>query len=196
MGVEYVEKTKTLIGTKRKELIDKETGEIIEVDQITKKVYGQKNFWKLYLGDFLPVLGIVESKQVDILILLHQKLLRQSKMVEKAEKYEREREKILADNKNLHNEVEQIKSEYKEKEFDIEWKYKIKIKSLEKENNYLKKVVDRFKENIDNALMQEPDHGLFSSKGLKQALKSGIRKLAVKAGILPNEHTQETEIVE
>ena len=82
-------------------------------------------------------------------LLLHQKLLRQSKMVEKAEKYEREREKILADNKNLHNEVEQIKSEYKEKEFDIEWKYKSKIKSLEKENNYLKKVVDRFKETID-----------------------------------------------
>ena len=70
MRVEYVEKTKTLIGTKRKELIDKETGEIIEVDQITKKVYGQKNFWKLYLGDFLPVLGIVESKQVDILIYI------------------------------------------------------------------------------------------------------------------------------
>ncbi len=44
MGVEYIEKTKTLIGTRRKELIDKETGEIIEVDQITKKVYGQKNF--------------------------------------------------------------------------------------------------------------------------------------------------------
>ena len=70
IGVEYIEKTKTLIGTKRKELIDKETGEIIEVDQITKKVYGQKNFWKLYLGDFLPVLGIVESKQVDILIYI------------------------------------------------------------------------------------------------------------------------------
>lgn len=42
--IEYIEKTNTLIGTKRKELIDKETGEIIEVDQITKKVYGQKNF--------------------------------------------------------------------------------------------------------------------------------------------------------
>ena len=82
-------------------------------------------------------------------LLLHQKLLRQSKMVEKAEKYEREREKILADNKNLHNEVEQIKSEYKEKKFDIEWKYKSKIKSLEKENNYLQKVVDRFKETIN-----------------------------------------------
>ncbi len=70
MKFEYIEKTKILIGTKRKELIDKETGEIIEVDQITKKVYGQKNFWKLYLGDFLPVLGIVESKQVDILIYI------------------------------------------------------------------------------------------------------------------------------
>ena len=44
MRLEYSEKTNTLIGTKRKELIDKETGEIIEVDQITKKVYGQKNF--------------------------------------------------------------------------------------------------------------------------------------------------------
>ena len=70
MRLEYSEKTNTLIGTKRKELIDKETGEIIEVDQITKKVYGQKNFWKLYLGDFLPVLGIVENKQVDILIYI------------------------------------------------------------------------------------------------------------------------------
>ena len=40
------------------------------VDQITKKAYGQKNFWKLYLSDFLPVLGIVENKQVDILIYI------------------------------------------------------------------------------------------------------------------------------
>lgn len=30
--IEYIEKTNTSIGTKRKELIDKETGEIIEVD--------------------------------------------------------------------------------------------------------------------------------------------------------------------
>lgn len=52
------------------------------------------------------------------------------------------------------------------------------------------------KEAIDNALMQEPDHGLFPSKGLKQSLKAGIKKLAIKAGILPNEHEQETEIAE
>ena len=52
---------------KLKELIDKETGEIIEVDQITKKVYGQKNFWKLYLIDFLHVLDGIENKRVTIL---------------------------------------------------------------------------------------------------------------------------------
>ena len=50
------------------------------------------------------------------------------------------------------------------------------------------------KEAIDNALMQEPDHGLFPS--LNQSLKAGIKKLAIKAGILPNEHEQETEIAE
>lgn len=62
MVSKYIEKTKTLI--------DKETGKIIEVDQITKRAYGQKNFWKLYLSDFLPVLGIVENKQVYILIYI------------------------------------------------------------------------------------------------------------------------------
>ena len=49
---------------------------------------------------------------------------------------------------------------------------------------------------VDNALMQEPVHGPFRSKGLNQSLKAGIKKLAVKAGILPNEHEQGTEIVE
>lgn len=80
---------------------------------------------------------------------LHQELLRQAKMVEKAEKYQRERNRILEDNENLHNEVEQIKAEYKQKEFNIEWKYKSKINGLEKENKYLHRVVDKFKETID-----------------------------------------------
>ena len=79
---------------------------------------------------------------------LHQELLRQAKIVEKAEKYENERDKILSDNRELHNQVDNIKAEYKEKEFDIEWKYKSKIKSLEKENNHLHSVIDKFKESI------------------------------------------------
>lgn len=70
-------------------------------------------------------------------------------MVEEAEKYQKERDKIMADNEKLHNEVENIKAEYKEKEFDLEWKYKGKIHKLEKENNHLYKVIDKFKETID-----------------------------------------------
>ena len=51
-NLEYQSETQTLIGQKKRELIDAETGEVIHVDQITKRVYGTKNFWKMYLMDF------------------------------------------------------------------------------------------------------------------------------------------------
>ncbi len=82
-------------------------------------------------------------------LILQQELLRKSKMFEKAEKYQKERNNIIADNEDLHNQVEKIKSEYKQREFDIEWKYKSKIKGLEKENNRLNKIIDKFYETID-----------------------------------------------
>lgn len=82
-------------------------------------------------------------------LMLQQELLKKSKMFEKAEKYQKERDNIIADNENLHNQVEQIKSEYKQKEFDIEWKYKSKIKGLEKENSHLHKIIDKFYETVD-----------------------------------------------
>lgn len=67
---EYNKNTQTLIGEKKKTLIDKETGEIIEVNQITKRIYGSKQFWKVYLYDFLQVLGVVENKQLDVIIYI------------------------------------------------------------------------------------------------------------------------------
>ena len=82
-------------------------------------------------------------------LILQQELSRQARIIEKAEKYQEERAKIMADNENLHNEVEQIKNEYKQKEFDIEWKYKSKIKGLEKENSHLHKIVDKFYETVE-----------------------------------------------
>ena len=82
-------------------------------------------------------------------LILQQELSRQARMVEKAEKYQRERDKIMEDNENLHNEVEKIRAEYKQKESDIEWKYKSKIKCLEKENNKLHRIVEKFYETID-----------------------------------------------
>lgn len=66
----YMETSETLIGTKKKELLDTETGEKILVDQITKRVYGTKRFWKVYLMDFLTVLGIIDSKQLDVFIYI------------------------------------------------------------------------------------------------------------------------------
>lgn len=69
-SLEYNSNTQTLIGTRKKTFIDQETGEVIEVNQVTKRTYGQKNFWKVYLLDFLQVLGILESKQLDVLIYI------------------------------------------------------------------------------------------------------------------------------
>ena len=104
-------------------------------------------------------------------VLLHKTLWRQVVLVDKAEKYQKERDKIIADNKELQNTVENLKHEYeeknynldtdfnkkrkeledefKEKEFAFEYKYKNKIKKLEKENTHLHKVVDKFYETVD-----------------------------------------------
>ena len=80
---------------------------------------------------------------------LYKELLKQVNLVDKATKYEKERKRIMHDNEELHNEVDKIKSEYKKKEFNLEWEYKNQIKGLEKENRHLNKVVDKFKETID-----------------------------------------------
>lgn len=68
--LEYMQDTQTLVGSRKRELLDVQTGEQIFVDQITKRVYGTKNFWKCYLMDFLTVLGIIDSKQLDIFIFI------------------------------------------------------------------------------------------------------------------------------
>lgn len=69
-SMEYVSQTQTLIGKRKRRLVDQDTGELIEVDQITKRALGQKQFWKIYLMDFLQILGVLDSKQIDILIYI------------------------------------------------------------------------------------------------------------------------------
>lgn len=81
--------------------------------------------------------------------ILYKELSKQVNLVDKAAKYEKERKRIMYDNEELHNELDKIKSEYKQKEFNMEWEYKSKINGLEKENKHLHKVVDKFKETID-----------------------------------------------
>lgn len=69
-SLEYISQTQTLVGEQKRTLVDQDTGEVILVDQITKRVYGTKQFWKVYLMDFLAVLGILDSKQLDIFIYI------------------------------------------------------------------------------------------------------------------------------
>ncbi len=69
-SLEYISQTQTLIGQQKKHYIDADTGESIWVDQISKRSYGTKNFWKCYLMDFLTVLGIIDSKQLDVFIYI------------------------------------------------------------------------------------------------------------------------------
>lgn len=106
---------------------------------------------------------------------MHKELSKQSKVVDEAEKYQKERDKILADNKELNNNLKHLEHEYKKKnntldlkfenrkreleqefenkEFDIEYKYKHKIKALEKENSHLHKIIDKFYETVDKFIV-------------------------------------------
>ena len=136
------DKTKEKLQNLKLELPDVPNLEDINVNRFSKK-----RDEKILEEIIKPKDNLINELYKDNLSL-HQELLRKAKMVEKAEKYENERDKILEDNENLHNQVEEIRSEYKQKEFDIEWKYKSKIKSLEKENNHLHRGIDKFKESI------------------------------------------------
>lgn len=85
-------------------------------------------------------------------VSLNKELSKQSKVVDEAVKYQKERNMIMADNRALHLEVNNIKKKYKEKEFDLKWDYENEIKHLEKENNRLNKIIDKFYKTIDKFL--------------------------------------------
>lgn len=137
------EKTKEKLKNMKLELPDVPNLEDINVNRLSKK-----RDEKIIEEIIKPKDNLINELYKNNL-LMHKELLRQAKMVEKAEKCQNERDKIMADNRELHNQVENIQAKYKEKELDMEWKYKSKIKSLEKENNYLHKVVDKFYETVE-----------------------------------------------
>ena len=102
---------------------------------------------------------------------LRRELSKQVRLVKKAEKYQKERDLIIADNKELNNKVKELEHEYKiksntldlefnnrrtelekelqEKTNDMEYEYKSKVRKLEKENSKLHKIIDKFYETID-----------------------------------------------
>ena len=104
-------------------------------------------------------------------LALHRELSKQSRVIKEAEKYQKERDEILADNKELNNRVKELENEYKgksitldlkfdnrkrelekefqEKTYDMEYEYKSKVRKLEKENSKLHRIIDKFYETID-----------------------------------------------
>lgn len=106
---------------------------------------------------------------------LHKELSKQSKVVDEAVKYQKEREEILAGNEELHNTVKNLEHKYKiksnnldfdfnnrkkeleedfeKKSYDLEYEYKGKYRKLEKENNRLPKIIDKFYETVDKFIV-------------------------------------------
>lgn len=87
---------------------------------------------------------------------LHNELSKQAKIIEEAEKYQKERENLITDNIELKAKCKKLELTSKEKEKELKYKYENEIYNkdyqyqriidkLEKENNYLKKVIERFK---------------------------------------------------
>ena len=135
--------TKEILNNMKLELPD-----IPDITDININRLSKKRDEKILEEIIKPKDNVIQNLYQDN-INLHRQLSRQAQVIEEAEKYQKERDKILSDNEKLHNEVDNIKAEYNKKEFDMEWKYTNKINKLEKENRFLHKVVDRFKETID-----------------------------------------------
>lgn len=64
---EYDKKSQIQVASGIETWVNPTTGEAREFQTVEKKYYGQAQFWKMYLMDFLSVLGIVESKQLDVI---------------------------------------------------------------------------------------------------------------------------------
>lgn len=136
------DKTKEKLQNMKLELPD-----VPEIDDIKMARWSKKRDEKI-LEDIIKPKDDLINELYQNNLLMHQQLLRQAKMVEEAEKYQKERNKIMADNRDLHKQVDIIKAEYKEKEDNLEWKYDYKIRTLKKENSYLHNVIDKFRETI------------------------------------------------
>ena len=156
---------------KTKELLENMTLELPKVPEL-------KDMKKVMIGRDDKILNeIIKPKDKLIKELyrdnlaLHKELSKQANIIEEAEKYQNERDKIIANNEQLNNTVKHLEHEYKkksntldlrydsrkrelekefeEKTYNIEYEYKSKFRKLEKENSKLHKIIDKFYETID-----------------------------------------------
>ncbi len=93
------------------------------------------------------------KEQQEQISLLYLTLQNQVNTVERASKYEKERKSIMHENKELKEKCENLENDYsfklKEEIQNIENKYKDEIYQLEKENSFLRKVINTFQKTVD-----------------------------------------------
>lgn len=143
------ENTKKLLNEMKLEL-----PEVPDINDISK--FSIKRDEKILEKIIKPKDDLIKELYRDNLSL-HKELTKQSKIIDEAQKYQKERNSIIADNQELHNTVKNLEyeytekkktleSEFKDKSFNLEWHYKNKFHKLEKENQHLHKIIDKFKE--------------------------------------------------
>lgn len=88
---------------------------------------------------------------------LHHELYKQCRLVDKVEKYEKERESILAENKEINGQLETLEKDYsiklKQEIRKVENKYEDEIYTLNKENSKLHKIIDKFYKTIEKFII-------------------------------------------
>ncbi len=159
------ENTKKVLNNIKLELPDTPDITDIKVNRLSKKRD------EIILEKIIkPKDGLIKELHAENLSL-HKELSKQAKVTNEVEKYQRERDSIIADNKALNNRVQELEhdykmksnnldfdynnrkyeleNEFKEKEFNIEYKYKHQIKTLEKENSHLHKIFNKFYETVE-----------------------------------------------
>ena len=149
-----------------------ELPEVPDINDISK--FSIKRDEKILKEIIKPKDDLIKELYKDNLSL-HKELSKQSKVVDEAVKYQKEREKILADNEELHNTVKNLEHKYKiksnnldfdfnnrkkeleeefeKKSYNLEYEYKSKYHKLEKENNRLQKIIDKFYEIVNKFIV-------------------------------------------
>jgi hypothetical protein len=119
-----------------------------------------KDFNKLMLGRDEKIEELI-IKPKDTLIQklheencsLHHELYKQCRLVDKAEKYEEERQSILAENKEIKENLKTLENDYtiklKQEIRKVENKYEDEIYHLEKDNKFLRKVIKTFEKTLN-----------------------------------------------
>lgn len=93
------------------------------------------------------------KEQQEQISLLYLALQNQVNTVERALKYEKERKSIMCENRELKEKCENMENDYsiklKEEIRKVENKYEDEIYQLEKENSFLRKVINTFQKTVD-----------------------------------------------